>query len=152
LVGFHIFSLVALAGREKCSLQEPISLMRPGYFICKIVGQSRRFEKQSFWPILLIYCPAPRQNSGTRLAAKTGMARKTIKFKALSETLGLTALNSRHPMPSTTALYLAQLLRQLRPHAFKILPSAGIRQQIAVQIEEQSQRPRVVKIIHADSN
>jgi len=122
------------------------------FHLQKIVGQRRRFEKQCFWPILHIYCPAPRQNSGTRLAAKTSMARKNMKFKALSETLGLAALNNRHPVPATTALYLAQLLGQRRPHAFKILPSAGVRQQIAIRIEEQSQRPQVVKIIHADSN
>jgi hypothetical protein len=58
-------------------------------------------------------------------------------------------MNGRHPLPSTTALYLSQLLAQLRPHSFRIPPSRA-RLQIAIQIEEPV--PRVVKIIHTDSN
>jgi hypothetical protein len=45
-------------------------------------------------------------------------------------------------MPLTAALCLAQL----RPPVPKI-PPPGLRQQIAIQIEEQPQMPRVVKII-----
>lgn len=78
------------------------------------------------------------------------MAKKTITLKAPPVARGSAAVSNRQPMPSTTALYLTQLLGQLRPHAFKILPS-GMRRQIAIQIEEQAQAPRVVKIIHNDS-
>jgi hypothetical protein len=49
-------------------------------------------------------------------------------------------------LPLTTALYLTQL-RQL---TLKVPPPRA-RQQIAIQIEEQSQAPSVVKIIHTDS-
>jgi hypothetical protein len=79
------------------------------------------------------------------------MAKKTNAFKTSLEARGSAAASNRQSMPSTTALYLAQLLGQLRPHAFK-LPPSGVRQQIAIQIEEQSLAPRVVKIIHTDSN
>jgi hypothetical protein len=73
------------------------------------------------------------------------MARKSNAFKTSPEARGSAGLDRRQPMPSTTALYLAQL----RQHVFRVPPRA--RQQIAVQIEEQSQTPRVVKIIHTDS-
>jgi len=49
-------------------------------------------------------------------------------------------------MPPTAAVYLVQL----RPHGLKFSPLGG-RRQIAIQIEEESQAPRVVKIIHTDS-
>jgi hypothetical protein len=49
-------------------------------------------------------------------------------------------------MPLTAALYLAQL----RPRVLKV-PPPRLRQQIAIQIEEPPQAPRVVKIIHTDS-
>jgi hypothetical protein len=81
---------------------------------------------------------------------KTGMAKKTMTLKAPPEIRGTAAVNNRQLLPPTTALYLSQLLGQLRPHGFKILPS-GMRRQIPVQIEEHSQTPRVVKIIHAGS-
>ena len=50
-------------------------------------------------------------------------------------------------MSLAEALYLAQL----RPPVLEI-KMPGVRQQIAVQIEEQSQAPRVIKIIHSGSN
>jgi hypothetical protein len=59
--------------------------------------------------------------------------------------LGLAAVSNRQPMPLTAVLYLAQL----RPHIFKVPPR--LRRQIAVQIVEQPQAPRVVKIIHTGS-
>jgi hypothetical protein len=74
------------------------------------------------------------------------MARKSNALKTSPEARGSAGLIRRQPMPSTTALYLAQL----RQHVFKVPPPVA-RQQIAVQIEEQSQTPRVVKIIHTDS-
>jgi hypothetical protein len=74
------------------------------------------------------------------------MARKTNSLKTSPETCGQAAVSNRQPMPPTTALYLAHL----RQHIFKVPPPRA-RQQIAIQIEEQSQAPRVVKIIHTDS-
>jgi hypothetical protein len=68
------------------------------------------------------------------------MARKMNAFKMSPEA-------HAQPMPPTAALYLAHL----RQHIFNV-PPPGARQQIAVQIEEQSQSPREVKIIHTDSN
>jgi hypothetical protein len=74
------------------------------------------------------------------------MARKTNALKTSPEAREPAAVSYRQPMPPTAALYLAQL----RLHILKGPPSRA-RQQIAVQIEEQSQAPRVVKIIHTDS-
>jgi len=71
------------------------------------------------------------------------MARKMNALKIARESA---AVSHRQPMPPTDALYLAHP----RQHLFKVPPSKA-RQQIAVQIEEQSQTPRVVKIIHTDS-
>jgi len=71
------------------------------------------------------------------------MARKMNAFKIAREPA---AAGNRRQMPPTTALYLAQL----RQHVFKVPPPVA-RQQIAVQIEEQTQTPHVVKIIHTDS-
>jgi hypothetical protein len=74
------------------------------------------------------------------------MARKMNALRMSQEARGQAAVSDRQPMPLTAALYLAQL----RPHTLKIaLPR--LRQQIAVQIEEQSQALRVVKIIHTGS-
>jgi hypothetical protein len=73
---------------------------------------------------------------------KNGMARKMNALKMAREPA---AAGNRHQMAPTAALYLAQL----RQHVFKVPPRARL--QIAVQIEEQSQTPRVVKIIHTDS-
>jgi hypothetical protein len=61
------------------------------------------------------------------------------------EARGRAAVSNRQPMPLTAALYLAQL----RPHILKVPPRPRL--QIAVQIVEQPQAPRVVKIIHAGS-
>jgi hypothetical protein len=72
------------------------------------------------------------------------MARKTNALKT-PEARGPVGLNIRQPMPPTAALYL----EQLRQRAFNAPPRQC--QQISVQIEEQSQTPRVVKIIHNDS-
>jgi hypothetical protein len=74
------------------------------------------------------------------------MARKTNSLKMSPEARGQAAVSNRQPLPLTTALYLAQL-RQL---TLKVPPPRA-RQQIAIQIEEQSHVPRVVKIIHTDS-
>jgi hypothetical protein len=74
------------------------------------------------------------------------MAKKTNAFKMSPEARGQAAVSNRQPMPPIAALYLAQL----RSHTFKFPPPVS-RQQIAVQIEEQSQVPREVKIIHSDS-
>jgi hypothetical protein len=68
------------------------------------------------------------------------MARKMNAFKMSPEAHG-------QPMPPGNELYLAHLRR----HVLN-LPPPGARLQIAVQIEEQSQTPREVKIIHTDSN
>jgi hypothetical protein len=70
------------------------------------------------------------------------MARKMNTLKLASESA---AMSHRQAVPQTDALYLTHL----RQHVFRVPPMA--RQQIAVQIEEHSQRPRVVKIIHTDS-
>jgi hypothetical protein len=74
------------------------------------------------------------------------MARKTNALKLSPEACRQVTVGSRQPMPPTAALYLAQL----RQHMLNVPPS-GARQQIAIQIEEQSQAPRVVKIIHTGS-
>jgi hypothetical protein len=76
--------------------------------------------------------------------SKNGMAKKTNTLKMLLDARE----SARQTVPPTTALYLAQLLAQLRPHTFKIPPPRA-RLQIAIQIEEPA--PRVVKIIHAGS-
>jgi len=79
------------------------------------------------------------------------MAKKTNTLRTPLEACGPGAMSGRQPMPSKTALHLSQLFSQLRPHFFRIQPS-GMRRQITVQIEEDSQMPRVVKIIHTDPN
>jgi hypothetical protein len=73
------------------------------------------------------------------------MARKMNPLRASQEACGHAAVSNRQPMPLTAALYLAQL----RPSVLKVPPRA--RRRLAVQIEEQSQAPRVVKIIHTGS-
>ena len=73
------------------------------------------------------------------------MARKMNVLRISQEALGRAALSNRQPMPLTAALYLAQF----RPHILKVPPR--LRRQIAVQIVEQPQSARVVKIIHAGS-
>ena len=75
------------------------------------------------------------------------MAKKINDLKALPGACGPAAADNRQPMPPTAALYLAQL----RPRSPKTPPPEP-RQQIAIQIEEEPQAPRVVKIIHTDSN
>lgn len=75
------------------------------------------------------------------------MAKKMNAFKLSAATLGLTEVEKRRPTPPATALYLAQV----RPPVSKAAPSRS-RQQIAIQIKEESLAPRVVKIIHTDSN
>jgi hypothetical protein len=74
------------------------------------------------------------------------MARKINSLKTSQEACEPAAAGNRQPMPPTAALYLAQL----RPHPLQV-PPPGARQQIAIQIEEEPQAPRVVKIIHTDS-
>jgi len=73
------------------------------------------------------------------------MARKVDFLRASQEARAQALVSNRQPMPLTAALYLAQL----RPPVLKV--PARARQQIAVQIEEQSQAPGVVKIIHTGS-
>jgi len=73
------------------------------------------------------------------------MARKTNTLKMPLESRGQAAVN-RQPMPLAVAPYLAQL----RSHYFKVSPPRP-RLQVALQIEEQPQAPRVVKIIHIGS-
>jgi hypothetical protein len=74
------------------------------------------------------------------------MARKMNSLMASQEACGWALAGNRQQMPPTAALYLAQL----RSRILKV-PPPGLRQQIAIQIEERPQAPRVVKIIHADS-
>ena len=74
------------------------------------------------------------------------MARKINNWKTPLVACGSAAANTRQPMPSTAALYLAQL----RPRSLKTPPPQP-RQQIAIQIEEEPQAPSVVKIIHPDT-
>ena len=74
------------------------------------------------------------------------MARKMNISKTPLEVLGRVVVGNRQPMPSATALPLAQL----RPHTFKV-PPRWTRQQITVQIEGQSPVPCAVKIIQSGS-
>jgi len=86
----------------------------------------------------------PGENLARELLLKS-VARKMNALRASQEARGQAAVSNRQPMPPTAALYLAQL----RPSVLKVPPRP--RRRIAVQIEEQSQTPRAVKIIHADS-
>jgi hypothetical protein len=114
--------------------------MRRGISSAKIVGQDRHVEKKSFWPIHLLFCPHPGGSLARELLQKS-MARKINPLRASQEARGQAAVSNRRPMPLTAALYLAQL----RPSVLKVPPRA--RRRIAVQIEEQLQAPRAVKII-----
>ena len=73
------------------------------------------------------------------------MARKMNPLRASQEAREQAAVSNRQPMPLTAALYLAQL----RPAILKVPPRT--RRRIAIQIEEPSLAPRVVKIIHTDT-
>jgi hypothetical protein len=74
------------------------------------------------------------------------MARKTHTLNRPQDIRESAPVSNRRPMPPAEALYLAQL----HPDFLEATPP-GTRQRIAVQIEEPSQSPHVVKIIHADS-
>jgi hypothetical protein len=74
------------------------------------------------------------------------MARKMNALRVSQQTRGQAAESSRQPIPLTAALYLAQL----RTPGFKVPPPRSQRR-IAVQIEDQPQEPRAVKIIQTGS-
>ena len=67
-------------------------------------------------------------------------------MKKAEEARGRAASGNCASASPTAALYLAQL----QPRVPKVPPPVP-RQQIAIQIEEPPQVPRVVKIIHTDS-
>ena len=74
------------------------------------------------------------------------MARKINSMKKAQEACGQAASGNCAPASPTAMLCLAQL----QPRILKVPPPMP-RQQIAIQIEEPPQVPRVVKIIHTDS-
>jgi hypothetical protein len=74
------------------------------------------------------------------------MARKTQVLRTLLEAREAAAACHRQPVPTSVAVCLAQI----RDYAHKMRPPKA-RHQIAVQVEEPSETPRVIKIIHIDS-
>jgi len=67
-------------------------------------------------------------------------------FKLSPEAPGPAGTGRRQALPPAAPPRVAHP----RPHPANLPPSAA-RQQIAIQIEEPSEAPRVVKIIHLDS-
>jgi hypothetical protein len=115
------------------------------FHLQKIVKQGRRVEKQSFLANAFPLLPSLTGEFWHVTCSNPSMARKSHALKMALETHGSAGLNRRLPMPSTSALYLAQL----HSHALKVPPRARLH--IAVQMDETSTASCVVKIIHADS-